>query len=220
MNNRFYITLLLCCLLVSCKPKDNASYSYWENGNVRSALHYKEGKLDGVCKWYYSSGTPMMESVYSMDTLNGETTRWYENGNLMEKSNYKENQYDGIIEEYNVAGVLVKRSSYTNGILNGMFNQWYDDGKPFVEGEYHNGMMHGSWIMYYQDGSIGSIAEYDNGTGEQRGFSQGGLYQNALIHYKDNLKDGREIRYAIDGSIDEILMWSKGDYLGNILKDK
>lgn len=215
-----YSLLASLFLLMSCAPKDDAVYSYWDNGNVRSELRYSDGKLDGVCKWYYSSGTQSMESAYSMNVLDGETMRWHENGQLMEKSHYKDNQYDGVVEEYNVAGTLVKKSGYAAGVLNGMFYQWYDDGKPFLEGEYLDGMMHGSWIMYYHDGSIGSIADYDHGTGEQRGFSQGGLYQNALIHYKDNLKDGREIRYAMDGSVEEILLWSKGEYLGNVLVDR
>jgi len=221
MNRKLILALVLLSLLpVSCSLRDNTTYSYWENGNVRSKLQYQDGKLNGLCKWYYSSGTQSMEAYYTMDTLNGETTRWHENGNLMEKSNYKDNQYDGIVEEYNVAGVLVRRAIYSDGALDGMYYQWYDDGKPFIEGEYLKGMMHGSWVMYYQDGSIGSKADYDNGTGIQYGYSEGGLYKNAMIHYKDNLKDGREYRYAIDGSIDEILVWSEGEYLGNVLIDK
>lgn len=221
MNGKLLVPILfLLTVTLSCAPKDDAVYSYWDNGNVRSELRYSDGKLDGVCRWYYSSGVKSMESVYAMNVLNGETTRWHENGQLMEKSYYKDNQYDGVVEEYNVAGVLVKKSNYVAGVLNGMIYQWYDDGKPFLEGEYLGGMMHGSWIMYYQDGSIGCIADYDRGTGEQRGFSQGGLYQNALVHYKDNLKDGREIRYAMDGSVEEILIWDKGEFVGNVLIDK
>ena len=207
-------------VMFSCKSRNAALVSYWENGNVRSELHKADGKLDGNCKWYYATGAPMMEANYTMDVLNGESTRWFENGQVMIKANYKENQYEGVVEEYNVAGVLVKKSTYMVGVLNGLFYQWYDDGKPYVEGEYLNGMMHGSWIMYYQDGSIGSKADYDRGTGIQYGYSQGGLYKNAMIHYKDNLKDGREYRYAVDGSVEEILIWSKGEYLGNVLVDR
>lgn len=212
--------LLATILMTSCSEKDDAVVSYWENGKIRSEIHYSDGKLDGPCKWYYNTGTPSMEAVYAMNVLNGESTRWHENGQVMIKAYYKDNQYDGMVEEYNVAGVLIKRENYTNGVLNGLFTQWYDDGKLFVEGEYIDGMMNGSWIMYYHDGNIGSNAVYDRGTGTQRGFSQGGLYQNALIHYKNNVKDGKEIRYAIDGSVEEIIIWKDGEYVGNELIDK
>lgn len=220
MNRKLFYIIILIAIMSSCKSRNSALISYWENGNVRSELHKVNDTLNGYCKWYYATGTPMMDANYKMGVLNGESTRWYENGQVMIKATYLENQYEGVVEEYNVAGVLVKKSTYMVGVLNGMFYQWYDDGKQYVEGEYLNGMMHGSWIMYYPDGSIGSKADYDRGTGTQYGYSEGGLYKNAMIHYKDNLKDGREYRYAIDGSVEEILIWSKGEYLGNVLIDK
>ena len=68
--------------------------------------------------------------------------------------------------------------------------------------------------MYYQDGSIGSNAVYDMGTGVQKGYAEGGSYQNAEIHYKNNVKDGEEILYNMDGSVKEILLWEEGNYVG------
>ena len=83
-----------------------------------------------------------------------------------------------------------------------------------MEGEYIDGMMHGSWLMYYQDGTIGSNAIYNMGTGVQKGYSEGGAYQNVEIHYKNNVKDGEEIHFNMDGSISEILVWDNGNYVG------
>ena len=216
MKNRFYIAILLIIsILTSCEKDDKAVVSYWPDGKVKSELRYSEdGQLDGLCRWYYSNGNPSMEAVYKTNTLNGPSTRWYENGNLQEKSYYVDNQYDGAVEEYNVFGKLVKLSNYKNGVLNGLFYQWYDGGETFIEGEYLDGMMHGSWLMYYKDGSIGSSAVYNMGTGVQKGYSEGGVYQNAEIHYKNNVKDGDEIHYNMDGSVSEILVWDNGNYVG------
>ena len=217
MNKRFFIfILLIISLLSSCKDDKKPVVSYWPDGKVKSELFYTDGKLDGLCKWYYSNGNPSMEATYSNNVLNGPSTRWYENGNLEEKSYYIDNKYDGVVEEYNVFGTLVKMSTYKNGVLNGLFYQWYDNGKAFVEGEYLDDMMHGTWIMYYQDGSIGSSAVYDKGTGIQKGYSEGSLYQNALIHYKNNVKDGEEIHYNMDGSVKEILLWEDGEFVGTV----
>ena len=214
MRNKIIYILLIINILFSCKEKDDAVVSYWGDGVLKSELRYKDGKLDGVCKWYYRNGKPELEVTYAMNVLNGESTRWYENGNLEEKAYYKDNQYDGVVEEYNVFGILVKKSTYKNGVLDGLFYQWYDNGNPFIEGEYLDGMMHGGWMMYYKDGSVGSNAVYDRGTGVQKGFAEGGAYQNAEIHYKNNVKHGREIRFNIDGSISEILLWEDGNYVG------
>jgi len=214
MRNKVIYILLIINILFSCKEKDAPVVSYWDDGVLKSELRYKDGKLDGVCRWYYRNGKPEMEVTYSMDKLNGEATRWYENGNLEEKSYYKDNQYDGVVQEYNVFGTMVKLSTYENGVLNGLYYQWYDNGKQFMEGEYIDGMMHGSWLMYYQDGTIGSNAIYNMGTGVQKGYSEGGAYQNVEIHYKNNVKDGEEIHFNMDGSISEILVWDNGNYVG------
>ena len=94
MRNKIIYILLIINVLFSCKEKDAPVVSYWDDGVLKSELRYKDGKLDGVCKWYYRNGNPEMEATYSMNMLNGEATRWYENGNLEEKSYYKDNQYD------------------------------------------------------------------------------------------------------------------------------
>lgn len=217
MKTKFFIAIILIINIFfnSCKEKDDAVVSYWAGGKIKkSELRYTDGKLDGICRWYYRDGKPEMEVTYKMGVLNGEATRWYENGSLEEKAYYIDNQYDGVVEEYNVFGTLIKKSTYKNGVLEGPFIQYYDNGKLFVDGEYLDGKMHGSWMMYYKDGSVGSNALYDKGTGVQRGFSEGGMYQNALIHYKDNVKDGEEIHYNIDGSVSEILVWQDGNYIG------
>ena len=217
MKNKIFVVILLIIniLLIGCRKKDNVVVSYWDNGKVKSELRYTDGELDGVCKWYYSSGNPSMAVTYTMNVLNGQSTRWYENGAVEEKAFYKDNQYDGVVEEYNVFGTLTKKSTYSQGILNGRFLQYYENGKPFIEGEYLDGMMNGGWIMYYPDGSIGSNAVYDRGTGVQYGFAEGGLYKNAMIHYKDNVKHGTEIHYDINGNVTETLVWNEGEYVGN-----
>lgn len=216
MRNKIVCILLIINILFSCKEKDDVVVSYWSDGVLKSELRYKDGKLDGICRWYYPNGNPEMEATYSMNVLNGASTRWYENGNIEEKAYYKDNQYDGVVEEYNAFGTLIRQSTYKDGVLNGLYFQYYDNGKKFIEGEYLDGMMHGGWMMYYRDGSIGSNAVYDRGTGVQKGFSEGGAYQTTEIHYKNNLQHGRETHYNFDGSVKEIILWNEGEYVGKL----
>lgn len=213
--NRVFVIILIMSVLTSCSDSNQKDVvrSYWDNGNVKSELRYKDGKLNGECFWYYYNGKPEMKTTYVMDKLEGETVRWYENGNLQSKYYLKNDQYDSIFETYNVYGRLVKREHYKEGVLHGDLNQWYDSGKVFLEGGYHEGMLHGKWVMYYENGVVGSLSEFENGSGVQKGFSPDGKFLITEIHYKDNVKDGEEIHYDSDGSVKKVMIWSEGEYV-------
>lgn len=205
-------------LIVSCSNNADKDIvrSYWENGNLKSELRYKDGKLNGECFWYYYNSKPEMKTTYELGKLNGETVRWYENGNIQSRYFIKDDNYDSIFESYNVYGVLIKEEHYKEGVLHGTLRQWYDNGKVFLEGAYLEGMLHGKWVMYYDDGVIGSVSEFENGSGVQKGYSQDGNHLITMIHYKDNVKDGEEIHYNTDGSVKKIMIWSEGEYVKTI----
>ena len=211
----FLFIILIFTTLSSCSDsKDkNVVRTYWENGNLKSELRYKDDKLNGECFWYYYNGKPEMKTTYLMDELNGETVRWYENGNIQSRYYVVNDQYEGVFESYNVYGALVKREHYKKGVLHGSLTQWYDSGKVFLEGGYNEGMFHGKWMMYYEDGAVGSVSDFDNGSGVQKGFAADGETLIALINYRDNVKDGEEIRYNTDGSVKEVLIWNEGEFV-------
>ena len=71
--------------------------------------------------------------------------------------------------------------------------------------------------MYYENGAVGSVATYENGTGLQKGFSPDGTLITE-INYRDNVKDGDEIQYNRDGSVDKILVWESGEFVKIINK--
>ena len=216
MNKIVLVILMSMIVLVSCDDvgtDKNVVKSYWDNGNIKSELRYHDGMLNGECVWYYSNGNKQMQSHYVMNVLNGETQMWYENGNIQSRYYCKDDKYDSIFESYNVNGNLIMTEYYMNGVKHGPINQWYDNGNVFVVGQYVDGMFDSIWKVYYENGSVGSIAEYENGSGEQIGYSPEGL-KVALIHYRDNVKDGEEILYNRDGSVREILLWNEGEYVG------
>lgn len=220
IRNRFNMNRVICILLtiillscVDANTDKDVVKSYYDNGKLSSELRYQDGMLNGECVWYYSNGNIKMKSYYDKNVLNGETMMWYENGNLQSRYYCRDNEYDSVFETYNVNGVLVKKEYYKEGVKHGPISQWYDNGKPFVEGQYEEGMFDGCWKVYYENGSLGSEANYENGAGEQVGYAPDGV-KVALIRYKDNVKDGEEIRYNRDGSVKEILLWNEGDYVG------
>lgn len=217
--NKIFSCLMILMLLASCeesKDKDVVK-SYYENGNIKSELRYKDGCLDGECIWYFSNGKPELKINYVMDTLQGESLRWYENGFMQSRCFYKNNEYDSIFESYNVMGKMVKREYYKEGVKHGALTQWYNNGNLFLEGAYDEGMFDGRWIIYYENGSIGSTATYNKGNGVQIGYSPDGVMMTK-IYYKDNEKDGEEMRYNKQGEVMEILIWEAGEFVRKIDK--
>ena len=117
--NKVLSFLVISLVLVSCsgnKDKDVVR-SYWDNGNLKSELRYKDGNINGDCFWYFANGKPDMKAHYNMNAMEGEVLRWYENGNLQSRYYMKNNQYDSVFESYDVFGTLVKVEHYKEGVL-------------------------------------------------------------------------------------------------------
>ena len=217
--NKIFCFMTILFLVTSCKndSEKDVVKSYYENGNLKSELRYKDGRLNGNCVWYYPNGKPELSINYVMDTLQGESLRWYENGYMQSRCFYKDNECDSVFESYNVTGDLLKTEHYKKGVLHGPVTQWYDSGKLFLKGTYNEGKFDGRWIIYYEDGSVGSTATYNNGSGVQIGYSPDGVMRTK-IHYKDNEKDGEELRYDRQGKVVEVLIWDDGEFVRKIDK--
>lgn len=75
---------------------------------------YKEGKLNGVDRWYYRSGKLFSNAYYIMGKPDGMYKLFYENGKL---------RWEGF---------------YTNGFKNGLAKEYYESGKLKSETTYHH----------------------------------------------------------------------------------
>ena len=78
MKLKLLILASLTILFVSCSK--STKNTYWENGQLKSELSYKDGKLNGVAVWYYQNGEKELEAHYKNNVLDGPLLRWYENG--------------------------------------------------------------------------------------------------------------------------------------------
>lgn len=101
---------------------------YYQNGKLKDAFHYKNGKCDGEYVHYYESGAKYMEGEYVDDKASGILESWYENGNKM--------------------------AEYENGPQgpNGFFRTWYENGAKRSEGVAVNGKPYGRFTFWYGNG--------------------------------------------------------------------
>ena len=117
---------------------------------------------------------------------------------------------DGMQRTYWANGKLKSECRYVDGKLDGLYKTWYENGQVFQDGQYAKGMMDGSWLIFYPDGQLASKAVYDKGTGKQTCYDNGGCIIME-VSYVDNLKHGKEIHYATDGTVVQIVEYDHGE---------
>lgn len=80
---------------------------YYDDGQtLRSALIYKEGKLDGLQKRYYESGALYKEEPYENGKRHGLVKKYRESGQLMTEAMYQDGQPGIVLKEYLTDGTI------------------------------------------------------------------------------------------------------------------
>lgn len=85
---------------------------YFKNGKVAEYTLFKNGKRNGLSKWFSETEALLQESNYSNDKLNGKTV-YYDNGGLIKaKGKYADNLKVGVWNYYK-DGVLVRSVNHS-----------------------------------------------------------------------------------------------------------
>lgn len=74
--------------------------SYYPNGQIRSKGTIKNGKRDGVWKWFHKDGTIWTDEKYSNGELDGEWKQYDKNGQLELKQVFENGELLSV-DEYN-----------------------------------------------------------------------------------------------------------------------
>ena len=84
---------------------------YFKNGKVAENTLFKDGKRNGLSKWFSETEILLQESNYINDKLNGKTV-YYDNGGLIKaKGNYTDNLKVGVWNYYK-DGILVRNVNH------------------------------------------------------------------------------------------------------------
>ena len=95
---------------------DGLCKEYYEDGQLKLELNYKEDKRNGLCKEYYEDGQLKLEYNYKEDKLAGLDKGFYKNGQLEYEHNYKEDKLDGLCKNYSEDGKLAFENYFENDI--------------------------------------------------------------------------------------------------------
>lgn len=121
-------------------PFTGKAVTFHENGQKKSEVNYKDGKVDGLSTAWYESGQKQAELTVKDGVPDGLFTVWYEHGQKKSEIDYKNGVEDGRFIEWYESGQ--KRSEATNedGGLVGRFTTWYENGQKQSEGSFKDGI--------------------------------------------------------------------------------
>ena len=105
----------------------------------RVQTYIKEGKYEGVFKFYHSNGQLSIKSFFKNGVREGKYISYYENGVTLEKGIYKNNLKEGIWYVYYNNGKLSSKETYVKGKKEGYKEHFNVDGSIGIHtGTYKN----------------------------------------------------------------------------------
>ncbi|MEZ4804340.1 MAG: hypothetical protein R2852_02315 [Bacteroidia bacterium] len=172
--------------------------NYDKKGLVIANYFYKDNKLDGVQKAWYSSGILRSKMLYQDGMLLNKET-WYQNG-IVE-----------YIEEYRLH--KVDTNLYTQ--LHGKYLHNYQNGYSRIKGNYNSAKKDGKWTEYYEsgikkselnykDGALKGKATYWYNTGKTK-WIQNWIPDTSTQknHRRLELRHGKQLTYNLNGKVFE-----------------
>ena len=113
----FILLLPLCCI-----GENEVKRTYYPSGNILSEIHYTNGVREGSCKYFWDGVWAIKSAVhYKNGKLIGSSKTYNKEGRLIEEGQYKYSeigvysQKDGVWKAYYSSGTLKSEVEYING---------------------------------------------------------------------------------------------------------
>jgi len=106
---------------------------FYEDGTIKSATTYKDGKKNGVEHAYYPDGATLRYAKnYEFGKLHGLQQTYSEDALLIQEESYRKGQLDGRSRYYK-DGLFYKEIEYNHGKLDGTYREFYPTGVTKLE---------------------------------------------------------------------------------------
>ena len=145
------------------------SFFGFKNENIKLKSIKKEPILDGSKKIFSDSGVLISEIIYKNGKKNGLCKYYFPNGQLESEGIFEKDLKWGVWKEYNSNGVLITEVNYSNDLKDGLYKN-YCMGFLELEGQFKEDKQVGIWKTYengvlkkqnlYEDGNYKS--SFDN----------------------------------------------------------
>jgi antitoxin component YwqK of YwqJK toxin-antitoxin module len=180
--------------------QEEVKKEYWDNGNLKSEIHYKDGKPEGLATWWYETGEKKSETQYKRGIQDGLEIEWYKSGQKKSKTQYKSGTQNGLEIEWYKSGKKKSETHYKNGFKDRLEIEWYDSNQKKNETTYKNNHKDGLKIEWYKSGKKKSETQYKSDI-------QDGLKSE---WYKSGKKKS-ETHYKIGRKVSEVEWYESGE---------
>ncbi len=185
---------------------------YYENGQLESVCEYRDGKKDGKCQFYDTTGQLQIQKHYEYNR--GVVSYQYEAapGQLSEPVLIPR-QGELKVEGFFANGKPSTIQRYKDGVYHGEIVHYYAEGPVHEQYQYNQGMLERATV-YYKDGTLQSSTEYlyDQKHGQEKKYYPSGVLKEE-IEWFDDEKNGWHRRYRADGSlVSEEYYWNGKGY--------
>jgi hypothetical protein len=115
--------------------------SFYESGNIKSAVKYKDGKADGLAEFYYDNDrqSTKAEVVFDNDAIKDTYKEYYENGNRKAKLDYEDGKANGDAEFYYDSGIIKVKGKYKDGVKQGKWKFFTETGEVYNKEKWKKG---------------------------------------------------------------------------------
>ncbi len=121
---------------------------YWENGNLKSKISYKDNLKNGEEKYYYPNGKLESVFTYKNGIKEGPYSTYYENGSLEKTGNNLNGHLDRMYYEFTETGDTIFKVLWLNGKT--QLNILYENNRPIRILDPVNKWM----TIYNEDGTV------------------------------------------------------------------
>mgnify|MGYP002620281535 CR=1 FL=1 len=212
--NNYVVALLACVCLVGCTKQEK---TYYPDGHLQSSIEYRNGKEHGKTLYYYDKPNTLEIQVdMKRGKRNGEFFRYYENGQLDTYCVYENDTIVGVEEMFLPDGKRTQQFTYHNGKRNGPHTAYHLNGEVKIEGGFKDDMFDGQWTYYDDRGVVVGEGMFKSGSGDVLFYDHNGQ-KARLTHYENNKKEGHEVYYNPDGTVQKEIIYKQDRILSQIV---
>jgi len=153
--------MIVLVLTLSLNAQSNKKY--WDNKQVQIDISVKNGKPDGIAKFYHDNGQLYLEIEYKDGrVLSNEVKLFAKDGKLLFTNHYKNSYPDGEYKTFLFQKNMevLFDGSYKNGKFTGVEKTYYKDATIKSRTSYKNSKKNGARIEYNNDGTLAWVGTF------------------------------------------------------------
>ena len=114
-------------------------FLFYENGQKKAEINFKNGKPDGLFVGWYENGQKMAETNFKDGKPDGLAVGWHENGKKKMEGSWKNDKEDGLHTQWHENGQKNEENNWKDGKQEGLAVGWHENGQKRGEVNFKNG---------------------------------------------------------------------------------